>query len=66
MQNLPNELQHLKNLIDDAESDTSIKVLRRIVKSAADKAPAADILKLAKTVLDCGINLERPKWAERN
>lgn len=63
---LPKELQHLKNLIDDAEGDTSIQVLRTIIKSAADRAPAADVVRLAKAVLQCGMATEQSQWANRN
>lgn len=66
MGKLPPELQHLKSIIEDAESDVSTRVLRKLIKSAADKAPAADIVRIAKTILQCGIEIERAKWAERN
>jgi hypothetical protein len=63
---LPKELQHLHNLIDNAESEVSINVLRKVIKSAADKAPATDILRIAKTILQCGVDIERGNWVRRN
>ena len=63
---LPNELQHLRNIIDSAESDTAVDVLRGVIKSAADKAPAADVIRIAKLILQCGVDIERAKWARRN
>jgi hypothetical protein len=63
---LPTELQHLRNMIDKAESDVSITVLRKVIKSAADNAPATDVIRIAKLILQCGIDVERGKWARRN
>ena len=66
MSELPRELQHLRNLIDAAQSDTAVDVLRDLIKSAADDAPAADVIRLAQTILQCGVDIERRRWAERN
>jgi hypothetical protein len=63
---LPEELQHLRNMIDDAQADTAISVLRGVIKSAADEAPATDIVRIAQTILQCGIDIERGKWVRRN
>lgn len=66
MPELPEDLQHLQNMIAKAESDVSIRVLRKMITSAAEKAPAADVIRIAKTILQCGIDIERSKWVERN
>ena len=63
---LPDELQHLKNMIEKAQSDVAVRVLRKVIKSAADEAPAADVIRIAQTILQCGIDIERGKWARRN
>jgi hypothetical protein len=63
---LSTDLQHLRNMIEDAESDTGIKVLRSVLRSAADKAPAADILRMAKALMQRRIEDERGKWVRRN
>lgn len=63
---LSTDTQHLRNMIDDAESDTGIKVLRSVLKSAADKAPAADILRMAKALLQRRIEDERGNWTRWN
>jgi hypothetical protein len=63
---LPSELQHLQNLIEDAQSDTTIRVLRKLVRSAADEAPATDVIRMAQTILQCGIDIERSKRAGHN
>lgn len=63
---LPSELQTLRNLIEDAKSDVTVRVLRTLIKSAADRAPAADVVRIAETILQCGIEIERGKWATRN
>ena len=60
---MSNDLQHLKNLIERAESNISIDVLRKIIKAGIDEAPPGDVIKMAKTMLQCGIDIER---AERN
>jgi hypothetical protein len=63
---LPSELQHLQNLIDKAQSNVAVDVLRDLIRSAADDAPATDIIRMAQTILQCGIDIERSKWAQRN
>ena len=63
---LPHELQHLRNMIDKAKSDVSIRVLRKAIKSAADHAPAADVIRIAETILQCGIDVERSRLTELN
>lgn len=63
---LPTEIQHLHNMIEDAQSDVGIRVLRSIIRTAADKAPPEDVIRLAETILQCGIDIERRKWAGRN
>ena len=66
MDELPQELQDLKNIIEDAQANVSVGVLRTIIKSAADTAPAADVIRLAQTILQCGIDIEHSRWPERN
>jgi hypothetical protein len=66
MPELPEELQHLKNMISEATSGLSIKMLRDEIKSAADELPAADVVKIAKAILQCGIDNDRGNWAVRN
>ncbi|MBA3480343.1 MAG: hypothetical protein H0T51_00875 [Pirellulales bacterium] len=63
---LSEDLQHLRNMIAKAKSDVSIRVLRDEIKSAADEAPAADIIRIAQAILQCGIDNERGRWATRN
>jgi hypothetical protein len=63
---LSTDTQHLRNMIEDAESDTGITVLRSVLRSAADKAPAADVLRMAKALLQRRIEDERGEWARRN
>lgn len=65
---LPDDLQWLKNIIHGAKNDPSYCVmsLRDIIRTAADDAPAAGIIRLAETLLQCGIEIEESKWAERN
>jgi hypothetical protein len=63
---LPSELQHLRNIIDKAKTNVAIEVLRDLIKSATDNAPAADVIRLAETMLQCGIDIERGKSAQRN
>lgn len=63
---LSTDTQHLRNMIEDAESDTGIRVLRAVLRSAADKAPAADILRMAKALLQRRIEEERGRWVRRN
>lgn len=63
---LPTELQHLKNLIDDAEDNATVRVLRKLIKKAADEAPPEDVIRLAKSILQCGIDIEWAKFIRRN
>lgn len=63
---LPRELQHLQNLIEGAKTNDCEALLRNIIKSAADKAPAADVIRIAQTILDCGIQFELSKRADLN
>ncbi len=65
---LPNELQHLQNIINDAKNEPnhSAALLRNVIKEAADRAPERDIIRLAETVLQCGIDIDRAQWAESN
>jgi len=59
-------LQHLRNLIDGVKVNQCENVLRRIIKTAADKAPTADLVRIAETILRCGIDQAESKWASRN
>ena len=63
MSDMAPELEHLKNLIDDAESNVSARVLRKLIKRAAETAPNSDVIKIAKTILQCGMDIEQ---AEQN
>lgn len=59
MSDLPDDLQHLRNLIDGVKQNQCENVLRRIVKTAADTAPTADIIRIAETILQCGIDVSK-------
>ena len=63
---LPDQLQHLQNIIDGAKRNDDVDILRIIIKSAADEAPAADVIRMAECVLQRGIEIETSKRAERN
>lgn len=65
---LPNSLQQLNNLINGAanEPNHSLATLRLIIKKAADEAPAADVLQLAKCIFECGVTIERAKDSRFN
>lgn len=63
---IPTELQHLRNMITKAESDVSISVLRKVIKCSIDNAKAPDVIRIAKLVLQCGIDVERSRLANRN
>lgn len=63
MSDIPKELQHLRNLIDSAKDDIAIEVLRDVIRSAADCADKAGVIRLAETILQCGIEIDRK---ERN
>jgi len=58
---LPDELQHLRNLIDSAKENHSFAVLRKVIKKAADEADERGVIRLAETILQCGIEIERTK-----
>lgn len=58
MQDLPDGLQHLKNIIDGAKTNHCASLLRGIIKQAADSAPGNDIIRIAETILQCGIDIE--------
>jgi hypothetical protein len=63
---LSEDLEHLRNMIARAKSDVSIRLLRDEIRSAADEAPAADVIRIAHAILQCGIDKERGQWATRN
>jgi hypothetical protein len=63
---LPDDLEHLRNMIAKAQSDVSIKLLRDEIKSAADEASAADVIRIAQAILQCGIDGLRGRRAMRN
>jgi len=63
---LPDDLQHLRNLIDGVKVNQCEKVLRRIIKSAADSAPTADVIRIAETILRCGVEQSESQWSMRN
>ena len=63
---LPNQLQHLQNIIAGAKRNDDVEILRGVIKSAADEAPAADVIRMAEFVLQRGIEIEKTKRAERN
>lgn len=65
---LPDELQYLKNLIGGAKNEPNYceMTLRDIIRDAADAAPTAHVIRLAETILQCGIDIERSKWCRRN
>jgi len=65
---LPEELQHLRNIINCAKNQPnySEETLRRIIKLAADNAPAVHVIRIAETILQCGIEIEESAWSERN
>jgi len=58
VQDLPDGLQHLKNIIDGAKTNHRMSLLRGIIKHAADSAPGNDIIRIAETILQCGIDIE--------
>lgn len=63
---LSSETQHLRNMIDSAESEIDIKVLRTVLRTAADKSPASEIVRMAKALLQVRIDSERGEWVRRN
>jgi len=65
-QNIPSQLQHLQNIIAGAKRNDDVEMLRIVIKSAADEAPAADVIKMAEFVLQRGIEIEKSKRAEFN
>lgn len=62
----PSDLRHLSNLIDDAESEVTIDVLRKIIHFAADEADSAGVISLAKSILASGIAIENGRRARNN
>lgn len=58
--------QHLKNMIESAESDVGIRVLRSVIKTAAEKADDADVLAMAKGLLQSRIAEDRGNWIRQN
>lgn len=58
--------RHLSNMIDDAESDTGIKVLRSVLRTAADKATDSAVLRMAKALLQSRIDYEQGDWIRQN
>lgn len=65
-QKLPEQLQHLKNIISGAKRNDDVDLLRIVIKSAADEAPAADVIRMAELILQRGVEIETSKRAERN
>ena len=65
---LPDELEHLRNLIGGARNEPNHceALLRDVIKSAADEAPAADIIRMAEFILQRGIEIESAKYARFN
>lgn len=59
MRDLPEELQHLRNLIDAARANHRINTLRNIIKNAADEAPAADVIRMAEMIFQRGAEMSR-------
>lgn len=52
------ELEYLRNLIQDAKSDTSITILRKVLKIAIEEAPPRDVIWLAELLLRFGVEME--------
>jgi len=65
---LPDELEYLRNLISGAKGEPNHydSLLRDIVKSAADSAPTADIIRMSEFILQRGIEIEQSKHARFN
>ena len=68
MQNEPtsSEMKHLQNLIGEAKHNRYVDLLRHIIKSAADEAPATDVIRIAETILSCGMQNDDRKRSIRN
>jgi hypothetical protein len=54
---IPNELEHLRNIIEGAKRNDDVELLRDVVKSAADEAPPKDIILMAEFILKRGIEI---------
>lgn len=48
----PEDVQHLQNLVNAAKANHSVSVLRSVIKSAAEEASAADVIRIAEFILD--------------
>ncbi|WP_437228749.1 hypothetical protein SH661x_001061 [Planctomicrobium sp. SH661] len=65
---LPEHLQRLRKLLQDAKDDPDcdLKPLRQIIREAAEEAPSAHVIRIAETILQCGIDIERGKVSRWN
>lgn len=63
MSELPEELRHLRYLIDSAKKNYSVKFLRDKIKNFADEASEADIIRMAEFILKRGTEIH---WNNRN
>jgi hypothetical protein len=61
MESLPDDLRTLHNVIQAAERETDISLLRRIVKATVDAAPSSAVIDLAKYVYQRGVEIERTR-----
>ena len=65
---LPDSLEHLRNLIGGARNEPNHceSLLRDVIKSAADEAPTADVIRIAEFILQRGIEIETARHARFN
>ncbi len=59
MEPLPDDLRTLRNVIQSAESNVDISLLRRIIKASVDAAPRSAVIAMAKYVYERGVEIER-------
>ncbi len=65
---LPDELQHLQNIIKGAKNQPNDceALLRMAIRNAADEAPAAHVIRLAEFILQLGIEAEESRSSRFN
>jgi hypothetical protein len=68
MTGLPDDLEHLQNIIAGAKNEPNNfeANLRRMIRAAADEASTADIIAISEAILDLSFRRERANRVERN
>lgn len=59
MSDVPEELQHLRNIIDSAKNNYTVSLLRKIIKQAADDAPKEDVIRIAEFIYRRGVEMHQ-------